>query len=444
MKKILAGIIVLLIIAVLGLPFAKGWVAEQQYRKTINEINDNYAKIGLDTKVEITRYTKGYASSEIEWRLNLGKMKAVYGVEEILFYDQMEHGWNSGLTEVVSRTNLVRNTWYKEFIAKKLDGKDPHHITNTYSQNGTITSSVIFDACTFTQDNQSIRLKPGQITMIADQGFKHFRYQGTWEGMMVDKTAQINKVTLQSDLQRISPFVWAGNASFAVTDIRGEKEGEPPFSIAGFTINVTSQFNKNENTLSGLVEYGADSAAMGPQKVDKPFLGLALSGINAQGYEQFMQQYMVVIQTVMKDMEETQKGDSEQAKKALEQRMKAAGMQLLTAGEKLLTKGLRFDITDVHCTLAEGEISGKLNVWLNKDMTLAQFAPLLEQPAQALKIFSFRSWASLPEQLVSGTPQLFEPAFPGMKTGVFVIKDKRAEHRAEIKDGKLLLNDIEI
>ena len=46
--------------------------------------------------------------------------------------------------------------------------------------------------------------------------------------------------------------------------------------------------------------------------------------------------------------------------------------------------------------------------------------------------------------LLAGEPQLFQPMTFGMPTGLFVEKGERAEHVAEIKDGKLLLNGQEV
>ena len=109
-----------------------------------------------------------------------------------------------------------------------------------------------------------------------------------------------------------------------------------------------------------------------------------------------------------------------------------------------MTKGLEFQISDLRFKLAEGEVNGGLTVSLKKDMTMMQFVPLANQPALALDIFELKSHLSLPKQLLGDSPMFFEPAFPGMQTGVFVAKEQRAEHQAETKNGKLLLNGKEV
>ena len=124
--------------------------------------------------------------------------------------------------------------------------------------------------------------------------------------------------------------------------------------------------------------------------------------------------------------------------------MKQIGMQLLGPAEKLLAKGLELQISDLHFTLPQGKVTGDLSVGLKKDMTIAQFMPLATQPTLAFDIFFLKSHCSLPAELLGGKTSVLEPMFPGMQTGLFVEKGQRAEHMAEIKDGKLLLNGKEV
>jgi hypothetical protein len=81
---------------------------------------------------------------------------------------------------------------------------------------------------------------------------------------------------------------------------------------------------------------------------------------------------------------------------------------------------------------------------LNKDMTLAQFIPLMHQPELVLDILSLQSNFTLPAELAGGNPMLLAPIFSGMTTGLFVKEDEKLTHQAETIEGKLFLNGQEV
>ncbi len=70
--------------------------------------------------------------------------------------------------------------------------------------------------------------------------------------------------------------------------------------------------------------------------------------------------------------------------------------------------------------------------------------PLAQQPEMLAEIFSFASNMTLPEGLIPNQNQLLVPMFPGMQTGVFEQQGAKLVHKAEIKDGKLMLNGKEL
>ena len=159
MKKILAGIVVILLAAGLGAPFVNGLLAERQIRETFDKINKMYGDTGLGITVEITRYDRGFSSSEMEWKVNSGKMAALYGVKEWLFLNRMKHE----LTGVVAETTLTKNPVYMDFINQKLAGKDPLHITTRYSLTGTFETTTTLDAFSITEEGETLQVKPGRI-----------------------------------------------------------------------------------------------------------------------------------------------------------------------------------------------------------------------------------------------------------------------------------------
>lgn len=438
MKKFLAAIVALLIAAGVSAPYVSGLVAEREIRDIIAKTNKLYADTALGITAEITQYKRGYSSSEVEWKVNLGTMSSLYGVKELLFQDQIKHE----MTGVVATTSLAKNAQYQEFIKSKLAGKDPVHITTRYSLTGKMETTFVLDAFSLPDGEQTLNIKPARFVGTGDKELKHFVMDGAWEGMAVNGMGSLDTVSMKGDMTMESIYLGTGSVAMVVKGFKIEDPKEP-IALANLIINYSLAHDKSANKLSGKVEYGADSLSVGEKKIEKAFVRLAMNGINATAYEELMRLYMSAFNKIVTEAGGNAQ-DPEQLGQAFEQQMGQIGMQLMGPAEKMLTKGLELQISDLHVTLPEGEVTGNVSMGLAKDMTFAQFMPLVNQPELAMQIFTLKSNCSLPTKLLGDDPTLLEPAFPGMQTGAFVVRGDRAEHKAEIKDGKLLLNDKEV
>ncbi|WP_457553196.1 DUF945 family protein [Desulfobacula sp.] len=72
MKKIIFAFVLILILAVAGIPFVSGLILEHIVRQSVGDINRMYAKAGPDISLEIGRYDRGFSSSLMEWRIKVG------------------------------------------------------------------------------------------------------------------------------------------------------------------------------------------------------------------------------------------------------------------------------------------------------------------------------------------------------------------------------------
>jgi uncharacterized protein YdgA (DUF945 family) len=438
MKKVIIGVVVILGVVALGAPFGSGLLMEHIVREAFANLNTLYTNSGHDVSAEIVRYDRGYASSEIEWKIKFGSLKAIYGIDEIVFVDRATHG----LSGIVSTTSLEKNAWYKDFISKKLGGKDPLHITKNYKMAGGIEMTTAVDAFSIAAENKTFAVKPGRIVLACDKSFKQFTSEASWEGMAVAKDLVVGGVSLKSDVTLVSSYVWDGGVSMVLQKAQIE-DGEEHFEAANMKIDYFMKYDKEQNKLSAKAEYGIDSLNFGPEQITDVFARIAMNGLDAKGYEEFMKLYTATISDILGDIAAV-KDDPEKMKEVMEKKMAMVGFQIVAAGEKLLTKGLEFKLSDLHAKVPEGEIKGDLTVTLKKDVTFAQFVPVVNQPALLLDIISLQSNLSLPEQLVGDAPMLFAPIYRGMQTGLFVKNGDNAQHKAETKDSKLFVNDKEL
>ncbi len=190
--------------------------------------------------------------------------------------------------------------------------------------------------------------------------------------------------------------------------------------------------------------FGADKIIGGSNQIKDAFVQIGINHIDSDGFEEFMELYSQLMESVMGELSEESGKDPEAAKKDMKKRFATMGLQMAGAYEKLLKQGLELQISDLKATLPQGRIEGNIALGLNKDMTMVQFVPLALQPALALDIFSLKSDFILPIELVGENPKLLQPVFPGMQTGLFVEEGDDMIHHAETRNEKLFLNGREV
>ena len=438
MKKIITGFMILLIIAGVCAPFVNGLVMEKIVKQFQNDLNKIYAGTGSGMTIEIIKYGRNFSSTEIEWSIKLGSLATIYGVDEIILIDRADHGF----TGVVSKTSLEKNQWFIDLLNDKLDGKNPLDITTTYKLWGKIESIVDIGAFSFQVENEAVDFRPGRVVTESDVGLKHLSSKATWEGLSVPDKVRIGGCSLVYDLEKISTYIWDGEISYEIKNIKIEDQKEN-FELMNFKGQYTLDFDKKKNILStgGTVEI--DNLAAGNEKVKDTFIRLDVNNIDAEGYEELMKLYAQTMHSILDDISAA-KENPEKIDKVLEEQMATTGPQMMAAYEKFLKKGLEIKISDMHAQLPVGKITGNIALKLNQDVTFAQLASITMQPNLAFDIFSLQSDLSFPAKLVGDNTTLVSPVFQGMQTGLFVLDGENLVHRAQIKNGKLLLNGNEV
>lgn len=436
MKKIITGVVVILIIAGACAPFVNGLVMEKIVTQTKNDLNTMYAATGSSVTIDILEYDRGFASSEIEWKIQLGSLAVLYGVDEIILIDHAKHGF----TGVVSKTSFEKNPWFIELLNDKFGGENPFNISTTYKMFGKIESIIDINAFSLQVENETVDFRPAKIVTECDEELTHFISEATWEGLSVSDTVKVDTVSLVYDLQKISTYIWDGEITYGINKITIEDQREK-FEFTNFKGDYTLDFNREKNILSTGGAIQIDNLLAGNEQVKDMFVRLNVQNIDAQGYEEFMEIYTRTVNSTLNDISTAQ----EDPEKILEEEMATAGMQMMAAYEKFLKKGLKINISDLHAQLPMGKVTGNLELELNKDITLVQLAPIAMQPNLAFDIISLQSDFSFPAVLAADRqPMLVSPVYPGMQTGLFVKDGENLVHKAQTKDGKLFLNGHEV
>ncbi len=438
MKKFVLAVLLIGIAVVIAAPFANGLIMERVVRQARTDINKMYADTGHDLSIDIIDYDRGYAASRIKWKISLGKLRTFYGVDDIIVVDEAKHGF----TGVISKSSLVENQWYTDLVNEKLHGKNPVDVTTRCNLLGHIESRVLLDAFSVQTGGEVLNIRPGRIVVALPRGLWSFSSRGSWDGLSIADQLDLGGISFFSKMEKISPFIWDGNGSFAIASA-GITADKTHVELANLKLGFTMDYEKSADTVSLGVDYGVDHFDTGDNRIENAFVRLGVNGMDARGYENLAKLYTQIMNTTMSTMAQG-KNDPEKLQAAMRQQMMSNGMQLVMAMENILKDGLEIQVSDLKASLPQGQITGHIVLGLKKDMTMAQFIPILGQPSLALDIFSLQSEMRMPAGLGGEDPKLFTPLYPGMQTGLFEKKGDQMVHKAETRDGKLYLNGQEV
>lgn len=439
MKKSIGIIVVLLVFAGAALPYVNGLILEKAVSRIQANVNQTYADSGSDVRLEIQSYDRGVSESVFEWKIDFGLLSNLYGIDEIVFVETAKHGYG----QVVSHTSLEKNDWFSAFVTRRLDGKNPLHIQTTYSLNGDIVSTLELDACSLKDNDMKIDIGPVKMSFSTDQEFKKIQSDLVWTGCDIPGKFKLDSLSMTSQMTRMSTYIWDGSFNGELLSL-AVQEGPDRFEIKQVNMDNILDYNKE----TGQISLGMGMNIEKIKEQDKAVLHdgsirLELNRIDAAGYEQVAGMYTAMVNDIMKIMGE--KGfDPGRMEAVFKREMAGRGMQIMAEAEKLLKKDLEIRVVDLKAGLPQGEISGDLSFGLKKDLTLAGLVPLMMQPSLALDIFSLQTRLSFPAVLAGNRPDLVEPVYPGMQTGLFVKKGQMLTHAASIQDGKLILNNMEV
>lgn len=440
MKKALLGVLVIIVIGVIAAPFVNGLMMQKVLHAQLEKYNDLYADLPFYPKLELTRYDRGFGSSEIEWTITMPQLQTIDGIEPIVLVETAQHGYLG----VSSTTSLERNSWYSDFIRENLAGKDPLSIASSYNFLSGVTATVSLASFELRDDkNNHFIISPGVLVIKTDRAFVNFLTDASLEGFSIPGEVDIKGIALHSDMKMISSLMLDGKSSFSIQQVNiKDRNTTKEVAISAITGGSNIDFDEIGRKLSMSAEYSVAQIVADEKKIDDIHFKFGINQLDSDGFEKVYKVYADMMSDIMANLA-TAQNDPEQARAILNQQMARVGIRLMSEVEKLLKKDLQIEIADLHLTLPQGEVKGDFAIGLKKDMTLTDFMALTQQPEKLVEVFSFASNMTLPDGLVPNQESLLVPMFPGMPSGVFEKQGEKLVHKGEIKDNKLLLNGKE-
>ncbi|WP_316348925.1 DUF945 family protein [Desulfuromonas acetoxidans] len=439
MKKALAGAVVLIALLIAA-PFVNGLMMEKILRSQVDKANELYESQPYSPNFEITRYARGFGTSEIEFKITFSQWPDVNKVQTIIISEKAKHG----ILGATSTASLTQNSWYNDFINESLEGVDPLTITSQFNMFSGLSTTLTLAPFEFDADEDHFVVSPATLDIKTDRSGKHLLANGSFDGFSIADVLDLKGCSVTSDIDVYSTMIMDGDSSISVDQI-SVYAGDQNAIIDVSTLKMTSttDYNEESQRLSTTATYSVDKIVTDDEEINNVNVSVGINQLDSESLQNLYDSYISMVSDLMANISASQ-NDPEQIEEIMQQQLPMIGLGLLPQVEKLLTKDLQIEITDLHVGLSEGDVDGGLAIALKKDMTLADFATIAQQPQTLVDVFSFASNLSLPEGLIPDQQSLLVPLFEGMQTGVFEQQGGKLVHQAEIKDDQLLLNGQEL
>ncbi|MCA1785254.1 MAG: YdgA family protein, partial [Desulfobacteraceae bacterium] len=229
MKKLLIILICLAVVCAAGLPIANGIVMERTIKSAVEANNNKTAKTGTGFRMKILEYDRGLFSSRVKWCIEnpngfLGSERA-----QLVLVDQGTHGFFS----VKSQTNLEENTWYRQWVNTRLNGKDPLSIQTRFSLTGTMGSTIHMNAFSIEDKEKRVHVHALDLDVSTGKEFATLDAKGRWEGLSQGSELVMGPVTFTSDLYQLTDMIWAGKNTFSLEQLKINDGKSNPVDLSG-------------------------------------------------------------------------------------------------------------------------------------------------------------------------------------------------------------------
>ncbi len=433
MKK---KILILLVIILIALPVINGIIMEKSIDTVFENINAINKRKASPYTVKLISYNRKLFHSDIEWQVDSTPMRAVTGIDHLIIHDRVKHR----LLGVTASSDFKMNPWYKDFIKKQIDEKDPLTIVTKYSLFGKIESNLSATPFTVRLNDHTFEVGKAHLTTTTNKDIKYVKTKGELSSLSIQDLVSLEDLNVTSDLTYVPPYIWAGDMiiDFDKLTIRDDKEkGE----LDNFSLTYSLDMDEKSEKMSFFTAFSGDSLTAADTSINNITAKFGFNHVDQKGYEAFVKQYIEVLAPLVNQAFTDTTGVTGNE---INSQLTSAGMQTMGSLEKLLTKDLEFIIEDVSIDFPEGTVSAEAHLKLLQDMTIMQFFPLLAKPSNALNIFSLRSKAEIPASLLKDPSFLTMPLSSGMETGLFQKKGDILVHTSKTKNNRFMLNGHEV
>lgn len=420
-KWITAGACVLAVAG--GLPWAVGYVTEQQWQHATAEVNSAQPFLSMETD----RYERGILGATLSGSVNLNnpetgesrrlayRANVTHGVTGSLMDLEPEGGWSSGdldrFFDEEPRLTLETRLWGTAVIelkAPQMTATDTD-TGQTLAASGGLARIEISDA-----GSQANALMVWPAVTLSGPGVG----------------IQLRDFRLEQAMSHLTDQVWTGAGEIAAKLVAVTPAQEPPVTFRDVLVRTRSEPASDGERLDSQMAFEVAGVSMADNQYGPQRLVFALSGLDVAAWSGLTES--------LSSLQPLAISQAPDGPARLEQQM-AAVQQVNVAVRDLAAAGFSMGFPELTVTTPEGVVEASARI-SHPELTASQKSGML----MVMQQLSGEMNLSLPRALAERYPELQLQLAPMIKQGLLVQDGDRLVLNASMKDLLLDVNGIEI
>ena len=392
MKKLIPVVIILALALFLGAPYITGKIAETETMKMVAAIQQDTATYG---DIDVVSYDRGFRSTTAKYRYSPPAFMAAIIQSEapIEFGCESKHG----ILGINYECQLQGEGNYADFVAEKLDGKDPFSIYGSVSVFGAITQTYELKAIKdLDMGGQVITTPNALFTVKTDNEMSAFNVTGGSKPFQIEdegSNLEFGAINVDADLTSIGTMLFTGPFNVSL-DKLNFKDAQEEFSLSGFSLSSLNVENGENLDSRGTFKIESMKIAGSPiNDIKDAEATIEFNGMDTKAFAEY-QAFSLDIQkkalTALESGEEPQIDPN-------------AMMGVLPILERMLKSGLEMNI-NAKAKLNNSDNKLNFSSALLESLSFSEMGMFVAAPEQALKKLDLKLNTSLASSLVDSQP----------------------------------------
>lgn len=394
MKKLIPVVVILALAIFFGAPYVTGKIAETETMKMVDVLKQDSAIYG---NIDVVSYDRGFRSTTAKYRYTPPIFLAAVRQSE----EPIEYGCESqhGIMGIDYKCQLEGEGAYADFVAQKLDGKDPFSIYGSVSAFGAITQTYELKSIKdLDLDGQIITTPKAILNIETDNEMSSFNVTGGSEPFKIDNdesNLDIGAVSIDADMKSIGTMLFTGPFNISI-DKLNFKDNQEEFTSKGFSVSSLNAENGENLDSRGTIKIESMNIVNGPiNSIEDAEAVIEFNGIDTKALAEYQAFSLKLQKEAFASIES---GEEPQIDPN-------AMMAILPILEKMLKSGLEMNI-NVNAKLNGSDNKVNFNSSLLESLTLAEMGMFIAAPDQALKKLDLKLNTSIANALIESQPMV--------------------------------------
>ncbi len=419
-KKWMIGGAVVLVVAG-AMPWAVGYVTEQQWQHATLEVNSAQPFVQLET----SDYRRGFLGAELSGSLVLINPETGESYR-VGYHGNVSHGVTGSLLnfEPVDGWAPAGADWFPEELpALTLETRLWGQATMDFH----IPVTRINDA----ETGETLATSGGLIRVEVSGAGDHVQALIDWPEITVNSSGHELRVAglhVHQDMDYLTGDIWTGKGSVEFGSAVIASDEMPPLTVQGFSVVSSSEARAGGQRLDSRVTANLESLSFDQDSYGPHHIVFALDNLDVASWNHLSEG--------LSDLQAQTMPGAGMDTADFEQQM-AAMMKVGNAARDLAAAGFSVSFPELSLDTPEGEVTGDL-VITHPELSADEKSEML----MVMQRLTGEMNLSLPAALAENYPDVNMQVAPLIKQGLLVQEGDRLMMKASMKDLQVNVNDV--